>query len=84
MRHGENDSAFLAQAAQIVVDEVESLERRIRAFSEFAAEPPVRPAPISIDLTFDTRMLRASSISVRPMTPSRSRGRVRPAFEGGI
>ena len=45
VRHGESDSAFIEQAAQIVVDEVESLERRVRAFSEFAAEPPVRPGP---------------------------------------
>jgi nitrogen fixation/metabolism regulation signal transduction histidine kinase len=55
-RHGEADSAFLAQAAQIVVDEVESLERRIRAFSEFAAEPPVRPAAISIDSILQERI----------------------------
>jgi signal transduction histidine kinase len=33
--------AFLEQAAAIVVDEIESLERRIRAFSEFSSEPPV-------------------------------------------
>jgi len=33
--------AFQRQAAQIVVDEVNRLERRVRAFSEFAAEPPV-------------------------------------------
>jgi len=26
-----------------VVDEIETLERRIRAFSEFATEPPVEP-----------------------------------------
>ena len=31
------------QAVQIVVSEIESLERRVRAFSEFATEPPVRP-----------------------------------------
>jgi len=55
-RHGETDSAFLSQAAQIVVDEVESLERRIRAFSEFAAEPPVRPSAISIDSILQERI----------------------------
>src|SRR5205823_10966145 len=49
VRHGEKDSAFMEQAAQIVVDEVDSLERRIRAFSEFAAEPPVRPGPVSVN-----------------------------------
>jgi signal transduction histidine kinase len=29
------------QAVQIVVSEIESLERRVRAFSEFSSEPPV-------------------------------------------
>jgi signal transduction histidine kinase len=33
---------FERQAAQIIVDEVTGLERRVRAFSELAAEPPVR------------------------------------------
>src|SRR5271154_6995163 len=37
------------QAAQIVVDEVVSLERRVRAFSEFSAEPPVAPRAIDIN-----------------------------------
>ena len=37
------DRAFMDQAVQIVVSEIESLERRVRAFSEFASEPPVRP-----------------------------------------
>ncbi len=55
-RHGENDSAFMQQAAQIVVDEVESLERRIRAFSEFAAEPPVRPGPVSVNSVLQERI----------------------------
>jgi len=55
-RHGETDSAFMEQAAQIVVDEVDSLERRIRAFSEFAAEPPVRPAPISVNSVLQERI----------------------------
>ena len=37
------DRAFMEQAAQIVVSEIETLERRVRAFSEFASEPPVMP-----------------------------------------
>jgi two-component system nitrogen regulation sensor histidine kinase NtrY len=56
VRHGENDSAFLEQAAQIVVDEVDSLERRIRAFSEFAAEPAVRPARIAVNTLLEERV----------------------------
>jgi nitrogen fixation/metabolism regulation signal transduction histidine kinase len=35
------DRAFMDQAVQIVVSEIESLERRVRAFSEFSSEPPV-------------------------------------------
>ena len=35
------DRAFMDQAVQIVVNEIESLERRVRAFSEFSSEPPV-------------------------------------------
>ena len=37
------DRAFMDQAVQIVVSEIESLERRVRAFSEFASEPPRQP-----------------------------------------
>ena len=39
-RNGSVDAGFLRQAAQIVADEVTTLEKRVRAFSEFAAEPP--------------------------------------------
>src|SRR5206468_6966074 len=42
-RHPEGDRQFLAQAVQIVVSEVESLERRVRAFSDFSSDPPLRP-----------------------------------------
>ena len=41
-RYDDADRGFMEQATQIVVDEIETLERRIRAFSQFAAEPPVR------------------------------------------
>ena len=50
------DRAFLDQAAQIVVDEVESLERRIRAFSDFAAEPPVRARPLDLNTAVEERV----------------------------
>ena len=40
-RQPQADRAFMEQAAQIVVSEIETLERRVRAFSEFASEPPV-------------------------------------------
>lgn len=35
------DRVFMNQAVQIVTSEIETLERRVRAFSEFASEPPV-------------------------------------------
>jgi nitrogen fixation/metabolism regulation signal transduction histidine kinase len=55
-RRGENDGAFLEQAAQIVADEVNTLERRVRAFSEFAAEPPVLPAEIDVNALVEERV----------------------------
>jgi len=61
-RRGESDPAFLAQAARIIVDEVESLERRVRAFSQFAAEPPVRPVALDLNAALEERIsfLRAA------------------------
>jgi signal transduction histidine kinase len=38
------------------VDEVESLERRIRAFSEFSAEPPMCPEPLDINAVVEERI----------------------------
>lgn len=55
-RQPDNDRAFLEQATHIVVDEVESLERRVRAFSEFAAEPPMRPVAIDVNATVEERI----------------------------
>jgi nitrogen fixation/metabolism regulation signal transduction histidine kinase len=49
VRHDEADRGFMEQATQIVVDEIETLERRIRAFSQFAAEPPVQPSPVDVN-----------------------------------
>jgi nitrogen fixation/metabolism regulation signal transduction histidine kinase len=54
-RHTYSDRAFLEQAAQIIVDEVNSLERRVRAFSEFAAEPPVSPVRIDVNELVEER-----------------------------
>jgi nitrogen fixation/metabolism regulation signal transduction histidine kinase len=52
----DSNRAFLEQAAQIVVDEVESLGRRVRAFSELSAEPPVRPANLDINAVLEERI----------------------------
>jgi len=55
-RHGTNDPAFLKQAAQIVTDEVTGLERRVRAFSELASEPPVHPGPLNVNALLSERL----------------------------
>ncbi|PWU07566.1 MAG: hypothetical protein C5B51_09830 [Terriglobia bacterium] len=55
-RSGEADRAFVEQAAQIVVEEIETLERRVRAFSQFAAEPPLRPGDVDVNSLLQERI----------------------------
>jgi two-component system nitrogen regulation sensor histidine kinase NtrY len=55
-RHDEADRGFMEQATQIVVDEIETLERRIRAFSQFAAEPPMRPSRLDLNALLEERV----------------------------
>lgn len=55
-RYDDADRGFMAQATQIVVDEIETLERRVRAFSQFAAEPPVQPAPMDVNSLLQERI----------------------------
>jgi two-component system nitrogen regulation sensor histidine kinase NtrY len=55
-RHGASDPVFLKQAAQIVTDEVTGLEKRVRAFSELASEPPVHPGPLDVNALLSERM----------------------------
>jgi two-component system nitrogen regulation sensor histidine kinase NtrY len=55
-RQSEPDSGFMEQAAQIVVDEIETLERRVRAFSQYAAEPPVRPGAVDVNALLQERV----------------------------
>jgi nitrogen fixation/metabolism regulation signal transduction histidine kinase len=50
------DRAFMEQAAQIVVSEIEALEGRVRAFSEFASDPPVRPEPVDVNTLVEARI----------------------------
>lgn len=47
-RQSSADPEFFERAAAIVVDEVTSLERRVRAFSEFAAEPEAHAARLDL------------------------------------
>jgi nitrogen fixation/metabolism regulation signal transduction histidine kinase len=55
-RYEDSDRGFMEQATQIVVDEIETLERRIRAFSQFAAEPPVRPGELDVNSLLQERV----------------------------
>lgn len=55
-RQPATDRRFLEQAAQVVVDEVEALERRVRAFSEFAAEPAAQPAALDLNSLLEERI----------------------------
>ncbi|MBL8227432.1 MAG: HAMP domain-containing histidine kinase [Bryobacterales bacterium] len=50
------DRAQFDQAAQIIVDEVTRLERRVRAFSELAAEPPVNSSELDINAILEERI----------------------------
>jgi nitrogen fixation/metabolism regulation signal transduction histidine kinase len=63
-RHPPGERAFMDQAVQIVVSEIESLERRVRAFSEFASEPQVRPEALDINAIVTERIAL-----LRPMHP---------------
>jgi signal transduction histidine kinase len=66
-RHHEEKDSFERQAAQVIVDEVNSLERRVRAFSQFAAEPPVHLRPLNAAELLEERIafLRAAHPQVR-------------------
>jgi two-component system, NtrC family, nitrogen regulation sensor histidine kinase NtrY len=55
-RYDEADRPFMEQATQIVVEEIEALERRIRAFSQFAAEPPVCPGEMDVNSLLQERI----------------------------
>jgi nitrogen fixation/metabolism regulation signal transduction histidine kinase len=50
------DRAFLEQASQIVADEVQTLEKRVRAFTQFAAEPPVEPREFDVNAMVEERV----------------------------
>ena len=62
---------LIEQAARIVVDETDSLERRIRAFSQFAAEPPVKARAVAVNAVVAERIgfLRSGHPEVRYYTP---------------
>ena len=55
-RQPASERAFMDQAVQIVVSEIESLERRVRAFSEFASEPEVHPEVLDVNAVVTERV----------------------------
>jgi nitrogen fixation/metabolism regulation signal transduction histidine kinase len=55
-RQPESERPFMAQAAKIVVDEIEALERRVRAFSDFSAEPALRLTRLDINGILEERI----------------------------
>jgi two-component system nitrogen regulation sensor histidine kinase NtrY len=55
-RQPETERPFTEQAVRIVVSEIESLERRVRAFSEFSAEPVLHFAPLDINAIIQERV----------------------------
>ncbi len=64
-RQPASERGFMDQAVQIVVSEIESLERRVRAFSEFASEPLVHPETLDIN-----SVTRERIALLRPVHPS--------------
>jgi nitrogen fixation/metabolism regulation signal transduction histidine kinase len=55
-RQPPSDRVFMDQAVQIVVSEIESLERRVRAFSEFSSEPPVDREVLDVNALLSERV----------------------------
>jgi len=66
-RQTPGDRQFMEQAVQIVVNEIETLERRVRAFSEFSSEPSTRPEALDINLLLQERisLLKPGHVDVR-------------------
>jgi len=55
-RQSNADRQFMDRAVQIVVEEIETLEKRVRAFSEFSSEPPSKPAALDVNGVLQERI----------------------------
>ncbi len=75
--------AFMDQAVQIVVSEIESLERRVRAFSEFASEPHVHPENLDINAVVTERVALLRPVNPGVTYRSSARRRRSPGVRGG-
>ncbi|WP_031501020.1 sensor histidine kinase [Bryobacter aggregatus] len=51
-----DERPFLEQASQIVTDEVQTLERRVRAFGDFSSEPPLMLVSLDVDALVEERV----------------------------
>lgn len=56
VRNGSVDAQFLKHASNIVADEVTTLERRVRAFSEFASEPAAARCELNCQSLVEDRL----------------------------
>ena len=74
-RQPHSDRAFMQQAAQIVIGEIETLERRVRAFSEFASEPPLHAEPLDLNAIVNERvsLLKRGASRDRPIAARSTR-----------
>ena len=55
-RQTEANRRFMDRAVRIVVDEIETLERRVRAFSEFSSEPSAHPSALDVNSLVNERV----------------------------
>ena len=51
-----DERPFLEQASQIVTEEVQTLERRVRAFGELSSEPPLDLVSLDVDALVEERI----------------------------
>jgi nitrogen fixation/metabolism regulation signal transduction histidine kinase len=79
-RYDDADRGFMVQATQIVVDEIETLEKRIRAFSQFATEPPVEKAPLDVNSILQERIAFLSTAHPEVAYDCRLSGQVPPVM----
>ena len=79
-RYRTRDPGFIDQATQIVVEEVMALERRVRAFTELASEPPVNLTNLDLNALLEERIgfLRSAHPEVKYET--RLTGEPAPAW----
>jgi signal transduction histidine kinase len=70
--------AILDQAVRTIGEEVESLKRLLKEFSEFGSLPPARPAPFDVsDLVADLRTLYGREVAEGRLRLSDAAGRTR-------